>query len=289
LVEVPPGAIQLSPLVPGSTILEDVLDGAFSAITAGLPQAAQDRRYVMAQSLRLLAEGGRLTALAAKDRGGLRLAKELGAFGCAVDEVARRHFRICVATRPAAPLAIAETIAACGPQQVPALGAWSQPGLFSWDRMDPGTALLLRYLPVLAGRGADFGCGVGTLAAAVLRSEAVTHMALIDLDRRAVESSRRNVRDPRAAFVWRDLRGVEPAGRDLDFVVMNPPFHDGGTEDRSLGAVFIRQAAAALRPGGVCWLVANRHLPYEAALAAHFATSRLVAQEGGYKVYEARA
>ena len=34
--------------------------------------------------------------------------------------------------------------------------------------------------------------------------------------------------------------------QDLDFVVMNPPFHDGGTEDRSLGEAFIRRAAAVL-------------------------------------------
>ena len=53
---------------------------------------------------------------------------------------------------------------------------------------------------------------------------------------------------------------------------MNPPFHDGGTEDQALGQAFIRRAAEALRPGGTLWLVANRHLPYEATLSAAFKT-----------------
>ena len=74
---------------------------------------------------------------------------------------------------------------------------------------------------------------------------------------------------------------------DLDFVVMNPPFHDGGAEDRRLGQAFIRQAAAMLKKGGVLWLVANRHLPYEADITAAFKRSRPVADKGGYKVIEA--
>jgi 16S rRNA (guanine1207-N2)-methyltransferase len=43
-----------------------------------------------------------------------------------------------------------------------------------------------------------------------------------------------------------------------------------------------------LRKGGVCWLVANRHLPYEAPLADAFAQVEVRADAGGYKVFEAR-
>jgi 16S rRNA (guanine1207-N2)-methyltransferase len=59
-------------------------------------------------------------------------------------------------------------------------------------------------------------------------------------------------------------------------------------EDRALGEAFIRRAAAELKPGGVCWLVANRHLPYESALRTLFPDARLVEQTGGYKIHEAR-
>jgi len=280
-----PEAIQLSPLVPGAGRLEDLADGTCETITVLAPSGVLERRYTLAHALRALAPGGRLTALAPKDRGGQRLPKELAEFGCAVDEASRRHHRICMVARPDRPAGLDAAIAAGGPQVPPALGLWSQPGIFSWDRPDPGSLMLIRHLPPLAGTGADFGCGVGLLALEVLKSAGVSHISLLDIDRRAVDAARRNVTDPRAEFGWRDIR--QTTLRDLDFIVMNPPFHDGGAEDRSLGEAFIRRAAASLRPGGVCWLVANRHLPYEAHLKTLFASARLVEQGDGFKSYEA--
>lgn len=288
MIETAADAVELSPLVPGAQSLEEQAPGAFEAVTILAPPGVLERRYVLAQALRILTPGGRLIALAPKDKGGARLAKELAAFGCPPEENARRHHRFCHAVRPDAPEGIEAAIAAGAPQVAPGLGLWSQPGIFSWDRPDPGSALLLRHLPTLSGAGADFGCGAGLLARAVLRNPGVARLSLIDIDRRAVAAARRNIDDPRADFFWADLRGGEPDLRDLDFVVMNPPFHDQGEEDRGLGAAFIRRAAAALKPKGVCWLVANRRLPYEAPLAAVFPRARQVIQADGYKVYEAR-
>ena len=68
---------------------------------------------------------------------------------------------------------------------------------------------------------------------------------------------------------------------------MNPPFHDGGIEDKTLGQRFIQRAAESLRNGGSCWLVANRHLPYEAVLAPLFRQVKLVVEVDGFKIYEA--
>jgi 16S rRNA (guanine1207-N2)-methyltransferase len=288
LVVVPHEAAQTSPLVPGSAALEDFADGAARSAVVLAPPGALERAYVLAQALRALEPGGRLVALAPKDRGGMRLREALEAFGCAVQEDARRHHRICTTARPAEPTGLAEAIAAGGPQIPKALGLWSQPGVFSWDRPDPGSALLMQRLPVLAGRGADLGCGVGALALKALASAAVEGLTLVDIDRRAVAAARRNVADARAEFAWADVRraGVLPEG--LDFVITNPPFHHGGAEDRELGAAFIAAAAGALKRGGRLWLVANRHLPYEAPLAEAFAEVKLLAQDGGFKVYEAR-
>lgn len=288
LVQPPAGAAQLSPLIPGSTSLEAVPDQSLDAITILAPPGTVERRYVLAQGLRALKVGGTMTALAPKAKGGSRLAKELKAFGLEVAEDARRHHRICEVVRPAAP-DLAEALAAGAPRLSPDLGLWTQPGVFSWDRIDPGTALLLARLPPQAGVGADFGSGLGYLAHGVLASPAVTRLTLIDIDRRAVECARRNVNDPRAQIVWADVRQGAADLSELDFVVMNPPFHDGGAEDRALGAAFIAQAASVLRHGGKLLMVANRHLPYERPLADSFgAKVKLLAEEGGYKLYEAR-
>jgi len=68
---------------------------------------------------------------------------------------------------------------------------------------------------------------------------------------------------------------------------MNPPFHDAGIEDKTLGQTFISRAASMLRFGGTCWLTANRHLPYEALLARHFKQSTLVHETDQYKIFAA--
>lgn len=287
LAEIPVGAVQVSSLIPGSAALEAVDAESLSAAIVAAPPGTLERRYVLALALRALRPGGRLTAMAPKEKGGGRLGAELRSFGCEVTETGKRHQRLCQTLRPDLPTGLDDAIAAGAPRLDETLGAWTQPGVFSWDRPDPGTTLLLEALPPLAGRGADLGCGWGRIAVALLQGPAIQHLDLYDLDRRAVEATKRNIDDPRAVCHWADVRAL-PNGEPLDFVVMNPPFHDGGAEDRSLGQSFIRQAHAMLRKGGALWLVANRHLPYESVLTPMFSSVSLKAERGGYKVYEAR-
>jgi 16S rRNA (guanine1207-N2)-methyltransferase len=281
-------AMQFSPLIPGSAALEEIAPGSLGDFLMYSPPGTVERRYALALALRALAPGAELTVLAPKDRGGSRLRKELEAFGCTVEENAKRHHRICIAVRPDEIIGLNEAIAEGAPRLSPQLEMWSQPGVFSWDRIDPGSALLLKHLPPMAGEGADLGCGVGLLARFALASPKVEKMILIDHDRRAIDVARRNVTDPRAEFHWADaLDGSVPL-EGLDFIIMNPPFHDGGSEDRRLGQRFIQLAARALRRSGTLWLVANRHLPYEPILTPLFKTVERRADTGGYKVFEVR-
>jgi 16S rRNA (guanine1207-N2)-methyltransferase len=287
LATVPHGAVQVSPLVPGGEALETLAPASLAGAVVAAPPGTVERRYVLARVLQALAPGAPLIALAPKEKGGARLRKELEAFGCAVAESGRRHQRICHTVRPESPVGLEPAIAAGALQYSEALGLWTQPGVFSWERPDAGTRQLLAALPPLAGRGAELGCGLGVLARAVLANEAVTRLDLVDLDRRAIAAAQRNVEDPRAVFHWADVR-FAPDLSGQDFVVMNPPFHDGGVEDRELGQGFIRRAHQILRPGGTVWLVANRHLPYEAVLNELFARVTARGEGAGFKIYEAR-
>ena len=287
LVFDPPGAAtQTSPLIPGSAALEDLAPGSLDDAMIYAPPGVLERRYTLALALRALKVGGRLDVMAPKDKGGSRLNKELKAFGLEIGETAKAHHRRCIVIRPETVTGLDEVLAAGAPQQVEGLDAWSQPGIFAWDRIDAGSALLAAHLPPLKGPGADLGCGYGALATVVLRSPAVTSLRLVDLDRRAIEAARRNVLDPRVTFEWADARTLDDTGT-LEFVVMNPPFHDGGAEDRRLGQAFVRKAAGLLKKGGTLWLVANRHLPYEAELASAFKRVTPVTDGGGYKLFEA--
>jgi len=144
----------------------------------------------------------------------------------------------------------------------------------------------------LHGHAADLGCGYGYLSRALLeRCPGVVALDAVDADAAALALARANL-EPFAAthaldFLWHDVgRGL---ARRYDCIISNPPFHAEGRGERpDIGRQFIAAAAAALRPGGQLWLVANRHLPYEAALAARFASVRCVVQAHGFKVIAAR-
>lgn len=285
LVECPPGAIPFSPLQPGALALEDEGEGSLASFAMLAPPGTLERRYALALALKSLAPGAPLLALAPKDKGGSRIRKELEGFGCEVEEESRSHHKICRTTATGRET-LEEAIREGSPRQLES-ALWTQPGVFSWDRPDPGSLLLLRHLPPLRGRGADLGAGIGFLARAALdASPEVSRISLVEIDRRAVECAKKNT-GPRAETIWADLREADTGLHGLDFVVTNPPFHDGGIEDRGLGQGFIEQAAHMLRPGGELWLVANKHLPYEGLLGSLFSECRLLAEDGGFKVYRA--
>jgi 16S rRNA (guanine1207-N2)-methyltransferase len=280
-------AVQFSPLFPGAQSLEEAAAGSLNGLAILAPPGTIERRYVLALALRALRPGARLIVLAPKDKGGARILGDLEKLGCDAVETARRHHRICVTSGPGDAKAIEAAIADGKAQWLDDLGLWSQPGVFSWNRIDPGSALLLEHLPALSGKGADLGCGIGVLARQVLMSPKVTHLAMIDIDRRAIDMAERNIKDDRVRFMWTDARTVKEL-TGLDFVIMNPPFHEGGLENQALGQTFVQRAAAILRKGGTCWLTANRHLPYEAILKPLFREVKPVAEADGYKIYQAR-
>ena len=285
LAAMPSEAVQCSVLIPGSAALESFADGSLAGVTISTPRGTLERRYVIAHALRALRPGATFALLAHNKQGGTRLQSELSAFGCVAEEVSKQHHRICTGNRPNSLTGIEAAIADGAPRLVEALGLWSQPGIFSWDRVDPGSALLIGHLPALAGCGADLGCGIGILSRALLAQAAVQHVTLIDIDRRAIEAAKRNVELMRSTMLWADATTSKALPANLDFVVMNPPFHDGGAEDQNLGRAFIAKAAGMLRKGGQCLMVANRHLPYEAAMTPLFSNVAQMVQASGYKIY----
>lgn len=174
-------------------------------------------------------------------------------------------------------------------------GYLSRPGLFAWDRVDPASALLAAHLPEdLHGRVADLGAGYGYLATQVVaRCPDVAALDLYEAEARALAPARTNLaeavaangRDVAVVVHWHDVTAGLP--QRYDAIVSNPPFHQGRADLPELGRAFIAAAAEALLPRGRLWLVANRHLPYEATLASRFAQVRTVAMQDGFKVIEA--
>ncbi len=166
-------------------------------------------------------------------------------------------------------------------------GFYTQPGVFSDGRIDAGSRLLAEALPaVLPGRMADPGAGWGYLSQAVLAREGVEQLDLIEAEALALDCARMNITDPRARFHWADALTFAPES-PFDGVVMNPPFHHGREGDPAIGRAFIAAAARMLSPKGQLWMVANRHLPYDEALAAAFRKVNRIGDGGGFVLVHA--
>lgn len=167
-------------------------------------------------------------------------------------------------------------------------GFTTRPGVFSADGIDPASDLLARSLPAKPGRlVADLGAGWGFLAAQALQDGLIEELHLVESDAIALDCARINVPDPRARFHWADVtQWALPV--QFDTVLMNPPFHQGRKGAPELGQAFIATARRILRPSGQLRLVANRHLPYEAALQAGFGQVEEIAGNSKFKILSAQ-
>ena len=288
LTSIPENAVQCSPLIPGSAALEEAPEGSLTTITIAAPPGTKERIHVLGLALRALKPSGKLVAIAPKKLGGQRLESDLEKLGATPAITSKAHQKIATCIRPADLTSIISIIEEHGPRLDEDLGLWTRPGIFSWDRFDPGTVALMENLPELSGKGADLGCGLGVLAHGVLQYEAVSSLLMVDIDRRAIEMTWRNVGDARISVRWEDAAHGLKDVSGLDFVVMNPPFHASGIEDKNLGQNFIATAARLLKKSGKLFMVANRHLPYEAVLDAEFKSWDTIAEVQGFKIIEAR-
>lgn len=166
-------------------------------------------------------------------------------------------------------------------------GFVTRPGVFSADGPDRGSALLAAALPARLGpKVADLGAGWGYLSRAVLAREGVKRLDLVEAERDALDCARDNIRDDRVRFHWADATRFRPENL-CETVVMNPPFHIGRTAEPTLGIAFLAAARRMLAPDGVLWLVANRHLPYDAALSEGFLDVQTVGGDAAFRLIRA--
>lgn len=169
------------------------------------------------------------------------------------------------------------------PRLIPETDFTVEPGVFSSDHIDPGSALLAAHLPhSLRGHVADLGAGWGYLSRIALeKCPKISRIDLFEADSRALACARKNITGP-AEFHWHDVTKGLPG--TYDHIITNPPFHTGQAKDTDLGKAFLTTAAKSLKRGGTLHIVANRQLPYEAHLESMGLRSRLIVETGSYKV-----
>ena len=155
---------------------------------------------------------------------------------------------------------------------------------FSADRVDAGTAVLLRKAPLPGPRGGvflDLGCGYGPISCVLADTSQHAEVYALDVNQRALDLVRRNAAAAGVGDRVTALTAAEmPADVRFDEIWSNPPIRIGKNELHALLATWLPRLA----PDGTAWLVVAKHLGADSLpawlIAAGWAVDRHASQKG---------
>lgn len=126
-------------------------------------------------------------------------------------------------------------------------------GLFSPDRVDPETDILLRSLPPLTGSLLDLGCGWGVVGV-TLGAVYPISVTMADINPRALACAEKNAakNNVKAEVVKSDC--FENITGKFDTIVLNPPIHAG----KQVVFRMYEGAAERLNDGGRFYIVIRK-------------------------------
>ena len=163
-------------------------------------------------------------------------------------------------------------------------------GVFSGNRVDLGTSVLLRGAPEppAAGSFLDIGCGWGPITLALAEASPEARVTAIDVNERALELTAANAAANGCGNVTVLAADAVPGDLTFDLIWSNPPIRIGKEALHGLLISYLPR----LNPGGEAYLVVQRNLgadsliPWMAdALGGDF-TVRKYASSKGYRVIE---
>ena len=261
--------------------------GEFPLVLLGLTRSRAENMANFARACRMVAEGGQVVVSGDKTDGIDSMLKAVKKI-YEIDGVqSKSHGKVFWLT-PNSP-APAEWEAAVQPK-VNAFGYMTAPGMFSPEKIDVGSEMLTAYFDKsIKGPVADLGSGWGYLAKNVLeKCDRLTSLDLYEAEHAALEASKTNITDERAAFHWVDVTTMNKPAEPYHTVICNPPFHQGRAAEPAIGISFIATAARIMKPSGQFLMVANRQLPYEFSMETYFKSWEILEQNKAFKIIRAR-
>lgn len=294
------GDVQASPW-PAPPPDQDGVQARYAAAALRIPPSTEAFALAVDAVASVLCEGGGLLLYGRVDEGATEAALR-GALGLAYEEFVQLAVMpdgaavVFFCRRSAAPPSRGRIEAWQGAVSVQLRAAAAAPpmpvfctfpGLFAGGDLDIMTEALLDCLPAPLPRARvlDFGCGSGTLGAALALRDSTLRLTLLDADALAVVAAQKNMDALRASaddavaprrsarVVLSDGFNALPARRRFDLIVSNPPVHAGAADDFSVLTRLLTEAPGRLRRGGSLWLVAQAQVP----------VGRLAAFVGGWR------
>jgi 16S rRNA (guanine1207-N2)-methyltransferase len=168
----------------------------------------------------------------------------------------------------------------------------SKPGLFGWNKVDAGSALLIDQLEqAFACRPVptsclDLGCGYGYLTIAAAKRLPIKRWLLTDNNSAAIAVATENLKinDLAGQVIAADAgSGIQ---EKVDLLLCNPPFHQGFNIDGDLTDKFLASASRLLAPKGVALFVVNQFIPLERKAAPLFREVKTLVDNGSFKVIQ---
>lgn len=162
--------------------------------------------------------------------------------------------------------------------------------LFSRDRLDRGSQLLIEQMPISERyqRIVDLACGNGVIGLIAASFNPGADLLFCDESYMAVSSARENFHaafgpDRSAEFQVGDcLQGVPGDSRDL--ILLNPPFHQQHGIGDAVAWQMFKDARRVLVKGGELRIVGNRHLAYHAKLKKLFGNCETIAADSKFVI-----
>ena len=245
--------------------------------------------FIIARAVKLLEPDGQIIIAGANDTGGKSISKLLDNFGLGYTQNHKRKHQIYrVDNFKTLNQKAIDNALTSGDIQKRDDGFYTMAGVFAWDKIDTGTKILMETIRAenLCGRGADYGAGIGILGDYLLKNfKTITRLESIEIDARAIACAKKNLEiyKERSLIHHADATNFTPQ-ETFDFIITNPPFHKGKSQDIKLGQTIILNALKALKISGNLYIVANATLPYEIILAGAARSVIVIHKAQGFKI-----
>ena len=273
----------------------DLPEADFDQAIIFVPKSKELLNYILHNVVSRLSLGSSIFLVGEKKAGVERAAKQLQPYGKALKLDSARHCQMWQLTIEST--VTAKTLADWAQQYTVAtprgdLTICALPGVFSQNRLDLGTAVLLPFLSQgTSGKIADFGCGAGVISAYLAKLNPKNRIFAMDVDAFALASTRmtfeKNDLAPEQLEITA-VTGIEDAPLFLHAIVSNPPFHQGIQTNYNASESLCKTSRRHLKSGGELWIVANRFLNYPLLIEQNFGQCTTKADQQGFKVLFAK-
>ena len=168
---------------------------------------------------------------------------------------------------------------------------YSKPGVFGWDKIDAGSALLIDHLHTLSSdlyspsNILDIGCGYGFLSVSSAKLFNANVVAC-DNNAAAIRACSYNLDqlDPKHRTVASNC--TQAISEKFDLIVCNPPFHTGFEVENDLTEQFLKGSSERLSHNGTALFVVNLHIPLERKAKSYFDNIKTISNDNHFKVIQ---